>query len=109
MLLHGDRVGVFRCLQPAAVTLELEHGPSPTVLANCFAGETIFAGEIRATADGRVRVQVAADGGWVGWVSLVSASGVRLLEPWGFVATELLQEHVADAAAALATTNGGGL
>ena len=76
----GDGVGMFRCLQDAGVTADLElAGQAPTVLRKYAAGDTFHVSEIRATTDGRERAR-AAEGGWV---SLVSASGLQLIEAMG--------------------------
>ena len=76
----GQGAGMYRCLHDAGVTSEFELTDRlPTMLRRYSAGTTFYASEICTTSDGRERAR-AADGGWI---SLVSGSGLQLLEPTG--------------------------
>ena len=76
----GQGAGMYRCLHDAGVTSEFElRDRLPTMLRRYSAGTTFYASAIVTTSDGRERAH-AADGGWV---SLVSGSGLQLLEPMG--------------------------
>jgi hypothetical protein len=102
MLEGGSGAGMYRCLQDAGVSAELEVGGSPTMLRKYARGTTFYASEVRSMADGRERAH-AAEGGWV---SFVSGSGLQLLEQTGPIGQFVC---VARAALVTATLNGTGM
>ena len=72
--------GMYQCVADAGGTAEFELGENPNVLRVYRAGEAFYVKEIRTTAEGR-QWALTSDGAWV---SLVSGSGLALLQPAAF-------------------------